>query len=247
VIVTVTGSKGGIGKTLVAFELAAALGAVLVDCDWHAGGATRMWGYRPLAHTRAPLLDALEAGSEGKPPRPRVAEGRPDLVPSHPALAGADFGAERVSDCLVAWASEWGRLVVCDTAPGANEITHGALVPAQLVVCPAVLHARELDALEETVEGLTAAGYRVVVIPNMLAARVPGRHVERLAALADPRVVIGPSVSLWRRLPDRARRRALVLDPTAGVWARQAAAELREVARAVASALAQPVGEVVRV
>ena len=46
-IVTVAAAKGGVGKTTLAYELAAALGGVLVDLDWDAGGATRMWGFDP--------------------------------------------------------------------------------------------------------------------------------------------------------------------------------------------------------
>ena len=68
-IVTVAAAKGGVGKTTLAYELAAALGGVLVDLDWDAGGATRMWGFDPTRAARAPLLDALERGPEGRPPR----------------------------------------------------------------------------------------------------------------------------------------------------------------------------------
>ena len=62
-IVTVAAAKGGVGKTTLAYELAAALSGVLVDLDWDAGGATRMWGHDPTRAARAPLLDALERGS----------------------------------------------------------------------------------------------------------------------------------------------------------------------------------------
>ena len=68
-IVTVAAAKGGVGKTTLAYELAGALGGALVDLDWDAGGATRMWGFDPLKAARAPLLDALERGPEGRPPR----------------------------------------------------------------------------------------------------------------------------------------------------------------------------------
>jgi chromosome partitioning protein len=232
-VITTASTKGGVGKTVLSFELSAALGAVLIDLDWHAGGATRMWGFRPLDRARAPLLDGLDRGPEAPPPRPRAAEGRPDLVPSHPALASAYYGADRVADCLAAWAETWGRPVWCDTAPGANELTHGALMAAQLVVVPAVLHARELDALEEMVDGLLEAGHRVLVVPTMVRARVPPRYVERLEALVGDNVGVAPAVSEWRRLPDRGRRRAIVLDASLGAWARRAAAEFRAVAAAV--------------
>ena len=75
-IITVAAAKGGVGKTTLAYELAAALGGVLVDLDWDAGGATRMWGFDPTRAARAPLLDALERGPEGRPPRPAPAGAR---------------------------------------------------------------------------------------------------------------------------------------------------------------------------
>lgn len=241
-VITIASTKGGVGKTQLSFELSAALGAILVDLDWHAGGATRMWGHRPLDYVRAPLLDALERGPAGEPPRPRAAAGRPHLVPSHPALAHGDYGAERISECLVAWSKTWAPAPVwCDTAPGANEVTHGALMAADLVVVPAVLHARELDALEEMVEGLLDVGHRVLVVPNMVRSRIPGRYADRLEALVGERAGVGPAISEWRRLPDRARRRALVLDGGAGSWARGAAEELRAVATAVSRAVTEEV------
>src|SRR5947209_10262866 len=81
-VVTVAASKGGVGKTTLAYELAAALDAVLVDLDWDSGGATRMWGYDPTAYKTAPGLDALEAGPGSPPPRPRQRPHQPALVPA---------------------------------------------------------------------------------------------------------------------------------------------------------------------
>src|SRR5262245_55794074 len=73
-VVAMASTKGGVGKTVLSFELAAALDAVLVDLDWHAGGATRMWGFRPLSRARVPLLDALDRGPTASAPRPRSAD-----------------------------------------------------------------------------------------------------------------------------------------------------------------------------
>src|SRR5947209_13712686 len=106
-IVTVAAAKGGVGKTTLAYELAAALDGVLVDFDWDSGGATRMWGYDPSAYRRAPLLDALEAGPEGKPPTLRNRSHQPTLVPSHGDLAASSIDASLVADCLSAWTAAW--------------------------------------------------------------------------------------------------------------------------------------------
>jgi len=79
-IVTVAAAKGGVGKTTLAYELAAALEGVLVDLDWDTGGATKMWGYDQGRYKTAPLLDALEKGPEGKAPRPSSVPSRPSAV-----------------------------------------------------------------------------------------------------------------------------------------------------------------------
>ena len=104
-IITVAAAKGGVGKTTLAYEIAAALGGVLVDLDWDAGGATRMWGFDPLKAARAPLLDALERGPEGRPPRLKRRANQPLLVPAHPDLSASRIDADLVADCLSAWAA----------------------------------------------------------------------------------------------------------------------------------------------
>jgi chromosome partitioning protein len=80
-ILTVAAQKGGVGKTTLAYELAAVLDGVLIDLDFHGGGATNLWGFDPLAVTRAPLLDALERGPDARPPpteaRSRTTGSRP--------------------------------------------------------------------------------------------------------------------------------------------------------------------------
>ena len=127
-IVTVAAAKGGVGKTTLAYELAAALGGVLVDLDWDAGGATRMWGFDPSRAARAPLLDGLERGPEGRTPRLKRRPNQPELLPSHPDLSASRIDADLVADCLGSWAHAWGRpYVVVDTHPGANALTDGAM------------------------------------------------------------------------------------------------------------------------
>src|SRR5450755_4594414 len=118
-ILTVAAQKGGVGKTTLAYELAAVLDGVLIDLDFHGGGATNLWGFDPLAATRAPLLDALERGPEGRPPRLKHGRSRPDRVPSHPDLSAARPDADAVAEALEAWAVAWGgRALIVDTHPG---------------------------------------------------------------------------------------------------------------------------------
>lgn len=231
-IITVAAAKGGVGKTTLAYELAAQLGAVLVDLDWDAGGATRMWGFDPSAAARAPLLDALQAGPAGRPPRPKRRPHQPALVPSHPDLAASRIEHELVADCLAAWAERAPeRYLVVDTHPGANPLTDGAMQAADLVVVPVMLGGRELAALEAILRDF--AEYRLLLVPMMVPAVPSRRLVERLAALAGAEFAVAPPVSEHRWIRRRLRRAALCLQPNPGVRVRAAAAELRAVAEAV--------------
>lgn len=231
-IIAVAAAKGGVGKTTLAYELAAALGAILVDLDWDAGGATRMWGFDPAGAARAPLLDGLERGPDGRPPRPKRRANQPLLVPGHPDLAASRIEPDLVADCLGTWAGQWGApYVVADTHPGANALTDGAMQVADLVVVPVVLGAREMDAVEAMVADY--AGYRLLLVPTMVPPVPPRRFVERLAGLADGRIAVAPPVSEHRWIRRRLRRAALVTQPNPGARVRAAAAEFRAVADAV--------------
>lgn len=228
-IATVAAAKGGVGKTTLAYELAAALDGTLVDLDWDAGGATRMWGIDPTASTRVPLLDALERGPDGKPPRPRRRAGQPKLIPSHPDLSASRIEPDLVTECLLAWATTsedpW---MLIDTHPGANALTDGAVSAAEIVIVPTVLGMRELDALEQSLDELAA--HRVVVVPTMVPPVPPRRLVDRLANLAHGRCRVAPPVSEHRWIRRRLRRSALVSQRNPGVKVQAAAAEFRAVA-----------------
>jgi chromosome partitioning protein len=234
-LVTVAAAKGGVGKTTLAYELSAALGAVLVDLDWDAGGVTRMWGFDPRSRARAPLLDAFERGPNGHPPRPRRRAHQPALVPTHPDLAASRIDSDLVGDCLLAWAEAWPEAyVVVDTHPGANALTDGAMQVADLVVVPVLLGVRELSALEAMLEDFSE--YRLMVVPMMVPSVPPRRLVERLATLAGERVAVAPPVSEHRWLRRRLRRAAVVEQLRPGARVRAAAAEFRAVAEALRAA-----------
>jgi chromosome partitioning protein len=228
-IVTVAAAKGGVGKTTLAYELAAATGGVLVDLDWDAGGATRMWGFDPLSAARAPLLDGFERGPDAAVPRLKRRPNQPQLLPTHPDLAASRIDADLVGDCLVSWAAGWGMpYVVVDTHPGANALTDGAMQVADLVVIPVVLAAREMDALEAILADFR--DYPLLLVPTMIPPVPPKRFVERLASLVGDRVRVAPPISEHRWLRRRLRRAALVSQPNPGVRVRAAAAEFRAVA-----------------
>lgn len=230
-IVTVAAAKGGVGKTTIAYELAAALGGVLVDLDWDGGGASAMWGYDPGAYRHAPILDALERGPSASPPRPRRKPHRPDLVPGHGDLSACTIPDDLVADCLAAWSAAWAHpYVIVDTHPGANPLTDGAMRAAELIVVPVVLAARELDALERMLGDFAA--YPLLLAPNKVPTSPSSRHVGRLIALSGSRPV-GPPISEHRWLTRRVRRAAVTLQPNPGRQVRAAAAEFADLAAMV--------------
>jgi chromosome partitioning protein len=230
-IIAVAATKGGVGKTTIAYELAATLSAVLVDLDWDGGGASAMWGYNPGAFKTSPLLDALERGPAGTPPRPRSKARQPALVPSHADLAASTIPDGLVADCLLAWAERWPhRYVVVDTHPGANPLTDGAMQAADLIVVPVVLASRELDALGPMLTDF--ASYNLLLAPNKVPASPPKRHVERLTALCGQRPV-GPPISEHRWLARRVRRTAVTLQPNPGRAVLAAALEFQALATIV--------------
>jgi chromosome partitioning protein len=246
-VITVAAAKGGVGKTTLAYELGTALNAVLVDLDWDAGGATRMWGFDPRSAARAPLLDALERGPDGRPPRPKRRANQPSLVPSHPDLAASHIEPDLVADCLQAWASAWANgqgaetspareYLVADTHPGANDLTDGAIAVADLLVVPVILGNRELTALEAML--VDFSDYKTLLVPTMVPPVPAKRLVERLADVSSGRAEVAPPISEHRWLRRRLRRAAVVAQPNPGVRVRRAADEFRAVAQAVGAASA---------
>ena len=234
-VIAVVSEKGGIGKSSLAFELAAALDAVLVDFDWSGGGVTGSWGYDHHDRRRQPLLDSLRTG---KTPHPVKREYRPDLVPSHPDLTNYEMGAGMAVDLIArrlrAWADEWERLTVIDTHPGFNGLTRAAVQAADLLVVPVLLRERDLNALDRMLEeGL--GENEVLLVPNMVPLVTPRAQLRRLRRLLAPfeGMPVGPPISFHPWWPRRRLRSALVLAPHPGMRVERAAAELKAVAEAV--------------
>jgi chromosome partitioning protein len=231
-IVTVAAAKGGVGKTTLAYELAYILDAPLIDLDWDRGGATRQWGYRPEARMGSPLLDALERGRTPKPIRARL---KPDLVPCHPDFVANQPDPDAMAVALEQWAREWGRAyVVVDTHPGGVPATFGAMAAARVVVTPAVLATKELEALEGMLTEMP--DYPLLVVPNKVPPVPPAAEIKRLGELvraAD--VKVAPPISEYRWLMRRKLRRACSSYQPVPLRAQRLVDELHALAQAVKS------------
>lgn len=234
--VTVSSYKGGVGKTFLAYEIAYMLGAILLDLDWDKGNASVAWGYREEQRINAPLLDALE---RGRTPRPLAGGAwRPDLVP-----CSKDFGtnqppADRLAEVLTEWAVQWGRELRCplviDTHPGGQSSTFGAVAAGHVVVAPAVLGEREMEATDDMVEELKS--YPLLLIPNKVGISPPERYISWLERVAQrAQVPVGPAVSKNDWLTTRKRRMAITASDPVPARARGLVSELHRVAETVVS------------
>lgn len=167
-IISICSLKGGVGKSRIAYELAATLDGVLVDLDPQRAGITySWWGYDWERYVRRPGVDALESGDT---PKPRRRSGRPDLVPSHPDLIDLRIDERELADALLRWSIEWERPLIIDTPPGRSVLTDGAVMAADLVVVPAPPGQGEIIGARDTLANLD--GHRIVVVPNRMPFHV---------------------------------------------------------------------------
>jgi chromosome partitioning protein len=220
--------KGGVGKSLLAYELAYWLGGVLVDADWDAGGVTRQWGYRPEDRIRAPILDAIDTG---RTPRPLTGVRKPRLIPSHPDLAVNQPAPDQFASCLEQWAAELGVPLVVDCHPGGVPLTYGALAAAKVIPTPVVLATKELAAAESMVGELP--DYPLLIVPNKVPSSPPLAELTRLEKLSQGFPVAAP-ISHHGWLPTRKVRVAVTsYEDHESKRVARAAAELRAVAMEV--------------
>ena len=183
-ILAVTGGKGGVGKTTLAYNLAAALDAVVVDADL---------GMADLPTVRGPDLHDVLAGRAAV--EETLRPGPVDVVPCGRTLAGARAAdVTRLVDALEAVERAHGRVVVdCPAGRRADAgvplaAAHACLVvvsPRAFALADAIRTrelARELEA------GLVACAINRVVEPPPTDAIADALGAPAAVVPADPRV-----------------------------------------------------------
>lgn len=205
-IVVVGGTKGGVGKSTIASELAYLLDGVLVDFEWDWGAISRRWGYRPEERASDPLLQAIE---KGRVPRPLKGFRKADLVPMSEGLVDVGLGVDEFADMVTTWAGEWDYpWVVVDTHPGASAPARGAMAAAHVVCAPTGLRTDDLSAAHQVVQDM--ADYPLILVPNLVPRVPPAAELRRLAAMVDGTPVrVAPPIPYERKIGERKRRMAM--------------------------------------
>ncbi len=197
-ILAVTGGKGGVGKTTLAYNIAAALDAVVVDADV---------GMADLPAGRGPDLHDVLAGRAAV--TETVRSGPVDLVPCGRTLAGARAAdLTRLADAVETIEREYGTVVVdCPAGRRADAgvplavadacllvVSPKAFALADAIKCRAL--ARELDA------GLAGCAVNRVIGDAPTDAIADALGAPAAVVPADPRV--GRSVTAEQPVVDAA-------------------------------------------
>jgi chromosome partitioning protein len=154
-------SKGGVGKTTTAVNLAAGLAragrkVLLIDADTQ-GQAAKVLGCRPTAGLAELALAEVEAGEA-------LAEVRPNLwlLAGGRSVAGLkrlitrkDFGGEQTLVEALSPLDDRFEYILLDSAPGWDALTINVLFYAEEVLSPVSLEVMTLQGLGEFVHSLT--------------------------------------------------------------------------------------------
>jgi len=176
-------SKGGVGKTTTAVNLAHGLAlrgakVLLVDSDTQ-GQCSRMLGVSPeagLAEVLSGDLSVKEAITEARDNLKLLAGGR-SLASVKRTISQMKSGGERILKDALSSVRRYDYILL-DTAPGWDAMTVNVLFYAQEVLCPVSLEVLTVDGLLEFQDNLAEIQkyHKKVslryILPNFLDGRV---------------------------------------------------------------------------
>ncbi|QLG60682.1 nucleotide-binding protein [Halorarum salinum] len=188
-ILAVTGGKGGVGKSTLAYNLGAALDAVVVDADL---------AMADLPHGRGPDLHDVLAGRAD--PVEALRPGPVDLLPCGRSLAGARAAdVETLAEAVRSVAP--GRDVLVDCPAGLRTDAGVPLAAADACVVVASPRAWALaDAVRSRELARELDAGLVAVALNRVVEEPPTASVER--ALAAPTVAVPADPRLGRSVAE---------------------------------------------
>lgn len=211
--IAIANRKGGVGKTTLAVNLAAALArmeqeTLLIDIDAQRGNATRafrMDGIEPSASLGAVLADGKPIDDIIKPtkiPNVWIAPAHPDMTSLATHLATEIAPDMRLHSALAKMRSRFDYTII-DCGPSLDVLTVNGLVASDFVIAP---HAPEplswegildlITTIDEIRRFLRADLYLAAIVinrPNPLPTRVGREIMERtreMIAKHDPPIRI---------------------------------------------------------
>jgi septum site-determining protein MinD len=210
VILAVTGGKGGVGKSTVAFNLGAALDAVVVDADL---------GMADLPSSRGPDLHDVLAGRADpleavRPVTPESGESSLRLLPCGRSLAGARAAdVTRLARVLQQIDRQFGDVVVdCPAGMHAD-----AGVPLAVADCAVLVASPRPFALADAVRTRALAreldAPLVGVVVNRVVDELPPETSETIAETVGAPVTVVPADP---RVGESVAKNSPVVDTAAG-------------------------------
>ncbi|QAZ69543.1 ParA family protein [Solidesulfovibrio carbinolicus] len=195
-------SKGGVGKTTTAVNLAAGLAGLgkrtlLIDADTQ-GQCAYALGVTPGKGLAEYVDGSVSAEDALTPVRDNLwlLAGGKGLAGLKRLISRKDFGGERTLDDALSGLDDRFEVIVVDSAPGWDALTVNVLFYVRELLVPVALEAMSLQGFSEFLRSFAAVSrYRPelslrYVVPTFLDKRVrgPAALAEELAALYPDRI-----------------------------------------------------------